>query len=251
MISTATHSVSGQQVSSRVHRSVKGRKLHWFFPAISGALLAVLVIGFAPTFFLRAFFDVPPMPAYLYAHAVVLTTWYVLVLAQTVLVARHRVDLHRRLGQAAAVVAVLVVAVSAFVLVEYPARAFARGRDPDFVRNLIAGDSLALVFFITLVSAGLYFRRHPDIHKRLMILSCFQIFNPVFARVERLGLAVPPPVVVLVFPLVALVTYDVLTRRRPHRVTMLGLLLLLIAWSVLYAPLATSPAVAAFIEAVR
>ena len=84
-----------------------------------------------------------------------------------------------------------------------------------------------------------------------MILSCFQIFNPVFARVERLGLAVPPPVVVLVFPLVALVTYDVLTRRRPHRVTMLGLLLLLMAWSVLYAPLATSPAVAAFIEAVR
>ena len=90
--------------------------LTWFYPIVSGVLLVVLVVGFAKTFFLRAFFNVPPIPAYLYVHGVVLTAWYALVFAQTLLVRAHRVDLHRRLGVASVTVAAMVVPISAYVV---------------------------------------------------------------------------------------------------------------------------------------
>jgi len=32
------------------------------------------------------------------------------------------------------------------------------------------------------VAAGVYFRRKPDIYKRLMLASCFEIFDPVLER---------------------------------------------------------------------
>jgi len=57
--------------------------MRWFFPIVSAGLLAALLVGFAPTLFLRSLFDVPPIPAYLYVHGIVLTTWFVLVFAQT------------------------------------------------------------------------------------------------------------------------------------------------------------------------
>ena len=34
-------------------------------------LLAFLVIGFAPSLYLRAFFEVPPIPAYLHVHGAI------------------------------------------------------------------------------------------------------------------------------------------------------------------------------------
>ena len=93
------------------------RALRWFFPVVSSLLFAGLLVGFAKTFFLRSQFNVPPIPPYLYVHGSVLTTWFVLVLAQTCLVAAHRTDLHRRLGIVAVVVGVLIIPISAFVVV--------------------------------------------------------------------------------------------------------------------------------------
>jgi hypothetical protein len=39
--------------------------MRWFFLGVSAALLAAMLVGFAPSFFLRSLFDVPPIPAYL------------------------------------------------------------------------------------------------------------------------------------------------------------------------------------------
>lgn len=100
------------------------RKWRWFFVSMALALLAVVVVGFAPTFFLRGYFGtarLPPglrtFPVYLWVHGVVLTSWFLLFFAQTVLVASHRTGLHRRLGVFGAVLAMAVVLVSANVLI--------------------------------------------------------------------------------------------------------------------------------------
>ena len=63
---------------------------------------AVVFVGFSRTFYLRAWFNTAPLSALRYAHGAVMTTWYVLFLAQAILISRHRVDIHRRLGIAAA-----------------------------------------------------------------------------------------------------------------------------------------------------
>jgi hypothetical protein len=149
-------------------------------------LLAGLLVGFAKTFFLRSQFNVPPMPSYLYVHGLVLTTWFVLVLAQTCLVAAHRTDLHRRLGLAAVADAVLIIPISAFVVVRAAQRTHGA------------------------ITAGCAQTSHD---------RRFTIYGPVFVRFDSVyGLPIPPPVVVPL-ALVALGTYDLMVVRRLHRAT--------------------------------
>jgi hypothetical protein len=117
------------------------------------------------------------MPLYIVVHGVVLTTWYGLVLAPTCLVAARRTDLHRRLGIITVGVALLVVPVSALVVIRAVPRLVAAGMERSFIRALVVGDLSSLVFFSIFVGTAIYFRRRPDIHKRLMIVACFVIFE--------------------------------------------------------------------------
>jgi hypothetical protein len=48
-----------------------------FFLVASIVMLAIVVVGFAPTLLVRPLFDVPAIPAYLYVHGAVLCTWFV------------------------------------------------------------------------------------------------------------------------------------------------------------------------------
>ena len=127
--------------STRAASTGARRKLRWFFPVFAASLLAMLVVGFAPSFFLRGLlFKIPllsllPMRPYLVAHGIVLTTWYVLVLVQACLVAARRTDLHRRLGVIGVAVAVLLVPISALVVVRAVPRLLGVGVQREFVRN--------------------------------------------------------------------------------------------------------------------
>jgi hypothetical protein len=189
-----------------------------FFPVVTSLLVTGVLVGFAKTFFLRSRFNVPLIPTYLYVHGVVLTTWFVLVLAQTFLVAAHRTNLHRRLGVVAVVVGILIIPISAYVVVHAAQRT--HGAITPHLRLEILGDLLSLVWFAGFVAAGVYFRRRPDVHKRLMIASCFTIYGPVFARFTAVyGLPVPTPVVVPL-ALVVLGAFDLIVARRLHRATL-------------------------------
>jgi hypothetical protein len=157
-------------------RQAERTKLRWFFPVVASLLLAGLVVGFAKTFCLRSQFSLPSMPSYLYGHGIVLTSWFVLVLAQTSLVAAHRTDLHRRLGFVAVAVAVLLIPISAFVVVRAAHRS--QGAITPLLQLEVVDDFLSLVCFAGFAAAGVYFRRRPDVHKRLMIAACFTIYGP-------------------------------------------------------------------------
>jgi len=83
-----------------------------FFLAASIVMLAILVVGFAPTLLVRPLFDVPAIPAYLYVHGAVLCAWFVWFSVQSALVAMHRTDLHRRSGIVGVAIAACVVGAS-------------------------------------------------------------------------------------------------------------------------------------------
>jgi hypothetical protein len=72
-----------------------------FFPWMAVALAAAVLWGFAPTYFLRAFITTRDLSLLLHVHGLVFTCWIALFIAQTTLVAKHRMDIHRQLGRLA------------------------------------------------------------------------------------------------------------------------------------------------------
>ena len=203
--------------TSSLSRSAGNAVARFYFPIVFGFLFAGMLFGFSKTLYLREFFHVPPIPFYLYVHGVVLTTWFALVLAQTSLIAGHRQDIHRRLGFAAVAVAVVLVPLNVFVVAHAAERA--HGVITPLLKLETIGDLWSLIGFAGFVGTGVYFRHKPDLHRRLMVASCFTIYGPVFARFELVfGLPAPPPVVIPL-GLLVLVSYDLIVARRVQRPT--------------------------------
>jgi hypothetical protein len=232
---------------SSVARSKDRRR---YFVAAAAVLLAVVVAGFSRTFFGRVFLDVPPIPWYLIAHGFVLVSWFVLVVVQTSLIAAHRTDLHRRFGIVGALVAAAVVVAALVAIVNYPASVNARGStfdgdslDPLLVSTIVWTDLAALATFVIYVAAALYWRRRSDIHKRLMLLASIAILGPAVGRIAPLLALVGAPswtqssasLLFFVGPPLSLVIYDVVTRRRPHWATVVGIA---VAWGLTGAAIA-------------
>jgi hypothetical protein len=215
-----------------------------FFFWAAVLLLAFLVIGFAPSLYLRAFFDTPPIPAYLHVHGAILTTWFAWLVLQTSMVRSGRTATHRRLGVIGAVIAAAVVFAGPMATVGAVGRLRAEGFDWDtdmsalshlgvegvpmirFMAQVVWGNFMSIVVFAGLVAAALVLRRHPDTHKRLMLLASIAIVGPALARISRWpvfggedGPFIPS---VLLALLVAVIVHDLVTTRRVHKATLFG-----------------------------
>jgi hypothetical protein len=207
-----------------------------FFVGMALGMLLVNLVGFAPTLYLRPFFDVPPIPAYLYLHGALGTAWFVLLVVQTLLVANGRVGIHRQLGVAGVALAALLVITGVYTSANMVPRNVALGltseTDMTLYEVVTAADNAAFIIFPTLVLLAVYFRRRPDAHKRLVLLASWSILGPAVARILNMVAGFPNSVgpgrfvgAAIIFGfLIALLVYDVWVRRRPHLATVLGAL---------------------------
>jgi phosphatidylserine synthase len=92
-------------------RPIGARYDRQFYTGMAIAAAVVVFVGFAPTYFLRDRYQTTPLPTYLHAHGFLFTMWIALFVAQTLLVAVRRTNVHRRLGWAVATLAVVMVVV--------------------------------------------------------------------------------------------------------------------------------------------
>ncbi len=187
-----------------------------FFTGMAVAAALTVFAGFAPTYFLKGVFGAPALSSLLHFHGALFTAWIVVFMLQVRLVAARRVDLHRRVGVAGALLAVSMVGVGLATAVDSAARGFTpAGGPPPLVFLVIpVGD---LLVFAILVGTGLYLRRRPDTHRRLMLLATLGLLTPAIARLPYVIQGGPP----LFFGLTALfiiacMLYDRVTRGRVH-----------------------------------
>lgn len=154
----------------------------------------------------------------------------VLLLAQTSLVAAHRTDLHRRLGQTAfgLVPLMLVVGATTAILRAHDGFSPPGGPPPQVFLVIPLFD---LVVFGTLVGAALRFRRRPETHKHLMLLATISLLAAPIARLPLGLLRAGPPAFVGLADLfvIACVIYDLATRRRVQQATGWGAGLIIIS----------------------
>ena len=85
------------------------RRERWFYIAMSIAAVITVFAGFAPTYYLRPYYNTAPLMPLLHLHGIVFTSWLALFMVQTTLVAAHRTDIHRRLGILGGVIASFMV----------------------------------------------------------------------------------------------------------------------------------------------
>jgi len=185
----------------------------------------VCFAGFAPSYYLKTQFGTAPLKPLVHIHGIVFSLWMVLLVVQTALVAKGRVALHRALGIAGTVLAVSMVVLGAAVAIRR-GQTVTPGVPQDMVLGFLAITAAALVLFPTLVGAAVVLRRNAGAHKRLMMLATTVILA---AAVHRLLMrlvdpAIAPPYFYGATDLfiVALVVYDIVTRKRMHPATLWG-----------------------------
>ena len=203
------------------------RRERWFYIGMSIALVITVFAGFARTYYLRPYFTAAPLMPLLHLHGFVFTSWLVLFVTQITLVAAHRTDIHRRLGIAGGVIAVLMVVlgVTTALIRANQGVTPVPGVSPLSFLVVPLGDMLV---FSILVGAGFYYRRRPDVHKRLMLLATVSILAAAIARLPFAIMQAGPPAFfgfTDVF-VAACLFYDLITLRRIHRATALAGLLI-------------------------
>lgn len=141
------------------------------------AILVIVFVGFARTYFLKFWYDTPALPWLVHVHGAVMTSWFLLFFAQTCLIARHRTDLHRRLGVIGAALAVVMVVLGMVVVTHAAAReVHAHAKDAPFFLMLLALDPFILLTFAALAASAIAMRnRRGDLHKRLMLLATLSL----------------------------------------------------------------------------
>lgn len=196
----------------------------WFYTGFAVCAFLIVFAGFAHTFYLRLAFETKGLALLLQVHGLLFTAWLVLLFVQARLVARHRVDLHRKLGLVGALLAPLCTFVAIGV-------SFNAGRrfvlaHPTTLTDLpaqpLAMDFGTSLMFLVLVAIALYLRRRPEYHKRIMILASCSLLLPAIGRIPLFGTVLFDAVgfwglvAITEVPPVTCILYDTIKQRRLH-----------------------------------
>lgn len=203
--------------------AINRRRERIFYLTMSFAIVITVFAGFAPTYYLRPAFTSTPLMPLLHFHGLVFSSWIVLLVIQTTLVARKRTDIHRRLGIAGFILAslMIIVGVTTALIRAKQGAAPVAGINPLAFLVVPLGD---MFVFAVLIAAGFYFRRVPGTHKRLMLLATIGILAAAVARLPFSIMQAGPPAFfgitdLFILPIVA---YDLITLKRLHRATLFG-----------------------------
>jgi hypothetical protein len=203
------------------------RRTRRFYVGMAIAITITVFAGFSRSYFLKAYYGTPELSLLLHLHGLVFTAWILFFLVQTTLVAAGRTYIHRRMGVAGAVLAVLVIVLgtTTAILRAKDGAAPIPGVSP---LSFLAVPLFDMVVFAILVGGALYFRHRLEAHKRLMTLAMISLLSAPIARLPFGVLKAGPPAFFGLTDLfiVALLVYDLATRRRVHPATIWGGLLI-------------------------
>jgi hypothetical protein len=178
------------------HRSRSGRE------ALSGPaesrgfyLLAALALILASLWGFRHFYFqgmaypgrplTPGIRTLIVAHGTSMALWLVLLLSQTLLIARHRTALHRQLGQLGAVLAATIVTLGLGL-----ALASTQLNPPGMViwgltpRQFMAVPFITILLFAFGVAMGMAERSRPARHRTWMLLASLVVIPAAVSRID-------------------------------------------------------------------
>jgi len=167
-----------------VARVSAGRNFdHRFFFAVAILFPLTILIGFAPTFYLKPLFNTPPIARTIIAvHGTLMTFWVLMFITQVYLISSKRIRVHQKLGIVAAVVAPLII-ITGFMTAIGAAKYGSPSAPPQIppLRFMIVPFADMLTFAV-LFGAAIYYRKNAPTHKRLILLTVINFLPPAIAR---------------------------------------------------------------------
>ena len=207
-----------------------------FFTGMALLVFAAVFLGFSRTYFLRPWFPAsaaraPQESYFYYFHGVAFAAWFGLLVLQVSLVAKRRVDLHRRVGVFGAVLALAMVVLGVLGAILAARRPTGFVGIPIPALQFLIVPIADMVLFALFVGLAIAQRRNAQAHKRLMLIASISLITAAIARWPFAIMAGGPPVFFGLTDLflVPIVAWDLSTRRRLHPVTLWGGLLLVVS----------------------
>lgn len=218
---------------------VKKRADDVFFTSMSLLMLLIVLIGFAPSYFLQGamFAHLPSLLVHL--HGAVFSTWIILFVIQSSLISAGHVRFHRKLGVLGAVVATLMVVLGVLA----PFGTLRRGAVlPSFFTpaSFLIGNVMGILIFGAFVAVAIWKRNNAKVHKRVLLIANAMLMPPALGRMPFMD---AHPYLIGLIPLgmiVALLVFDLFTWRRPLAVTLIGGLIFFISNPIMDAVVHTS-----------
>src|SRR3954462_12563769 len=184
-------SIAEAQIASPIVDARRRERI--FYTGMSIAIAATVFAGFSRTWFLRPYFaQIQPLIPLLVVHGIIFSSWIVLFVVQTSLVAAKRTRTHISLGLAGGVLACVMVGigtVTAILRAKGPSPI--PGVDPLSFLTIPLGD---LLVFSILIGSAFYFRYQKDAHKRLMLLGTIGMLPAAIARLPFAFIAQSGPI---------------------------------------------------------
>ncbi|MEO8679860.1 MAG: hypothetical protein ABI665_12480 [Vicinamibacterales bacterium] len=178
----------------------------------------IVLVGFGRTYYVKGWFDTPPLPsALVHLHGLLMTAWVLLFVTQVRFIAAKRIRLHQRLGYAGIGLGALIIAVG--VPTALRAAKYGSASSPPGIPPLgfLIVPVFDLIMFALLFAGAIYYRRRPAAHKSLMLLTAVNFLPPALARVQIAPLLAVGPLWFFGFPTaITLLCLILDTRRSGH-----------------------------------
>ena len=193
-----------------------------FYAGIAWTIGALVIAAFSKAVLLNHFEPGALSSPLVQAHAIVFSSWIVLFVVQTTLIFAKRPDIHRKLGVVGVLLTCAIVALSIISTI----RMFELGMERYFFTN----PHIEVIVFSALIVPAFIYRRHAEIHKRLVLLGTISLIGAATAHLPLIGhISKYAYLVVQDCFIAAGIIYDVISRRRIHHTYIWGGLLIVVS----------------------
>jgi len=193
---------------------------HYFFSGTAWLMLASVLVGFGPTYYLAGIFNAPLPSRIIHVHGALFSCWILLLVVQNSLALAGRVDIHKKLGLFGFGLACVMVVVGWVAATDR----LVRGTAPpgvDTYRFYITPVT-DMVIFATLIFFAFRARRDPAAHKRIIYIATVGILIAAIARFPCSWLfhKAPHAAIASYVFLLLLIVYDLWSTHKIHRATL-------------------------------
>lgn len=195
------------------------------YVSLSVLMALIALVGFAPGVIKPLLSGTIPHDAIIHIHVAVYSVWLFLFFAQCVYAAIGKISVHRKLGKVLVWYAVLMFLVGVGVTTN-------RFVSQVHAGNLRAAETVNLAPMVDMLAFPVFFglafayRRKPEIHKRLMVVTATLILYPAMTRISfpRHMRSFVVFMIIWTSPILIAVAHDWIKRRVIHPAYFFGML---------------------------